>query len=363
MATGYIMVDTPNLRTPQGGYPRRGGWQPSGTCIVHTSEGNWQAGVDALTNLVRTRADYGCYHQGCDWKKIAKYYPWLWETWQDSETNNWAVGISAACKTSDWGNMPADVEEGYYRNMAHMGAEFVRYMRDNFGINVPLVRISGAEARAAKPGFCAHGDSGIARSDPGARFDWARFFRYMRENLTGVVTPGGTTGDEDDKMLIIAKQKDSDAVFIGDGVTRRHIPDPGTLADIQWLGRNGWLNIVHNSDVQTLERIEAIGREIDYGAIADTVLNRPIAWYGFDGNRPAGGRRDTTPGLDMGWSDARHADTARRIKGLEDKIDALASRPVAEIDLTEADIQSLTNQLKQVLPPALAADLARRLAE
>ena len=76
MTTGYILIDTPNHAQPQGTYPRRGGAQLSGTCIVHTSEGSWQSGVDGLTNLVRTRADYGCYHRACDWEDIALYYPW-----------------------------------------------------------------------------------------------------------------------------------------------------------------------------------------------------------------------------------------------------------------------------------------------
>lgn len=185
MSTGYILLDSPNHAQPQGTFPRRGGARLSGTCIVHTSEGAWTAGVDSLTRLVRTRADYGCYHQACDWEDIARYYPWEWETWQDTETNNWAVGIAAACRTSDWGNMPADVEEGYYRNLGTMAADFVAYMRDTHGVTVPLRRISGAEARNRVPGFAAHGDSGVGRTDPGAKFNWAKFFAYAAQALTG----------------------------------------------------------------------------------------------------------------------------------------------------------------------------------
>ena len=183
MSTGYIMLDSPNPTTPQGTFPRRGGYAPSGTCIVHTSEGAWTAGVDSLTGLVQRRADYGCYHRACDWIDIARYYPWWWECWQDSETNNWAVGIAAACRTTDWKIMPAEIREGYYRNMARMAADFVLYMKEVHGITVPLRRITGAEARNRVPGFCAHGDSGIARSDPGADFDWPLFFKYTAEAL------------------------------------------------------------------------------------------------------------------------------------------------------------------------------------
>ncbi|WP_422758300.1 hypothetical protein [Paenarthrobacter sp. C1] len=200
MSTGYILVDSPNPYTAQGTYPRRGGAQLSGTCIVHTSEGNWRGGVDALTNLVRTRADYGCYHRACDWQDIATYYPWEWETWQDSETNNWAAGISAACRTTDWGNMPADVEEGFYRNLALMAADFINYMASK-EIQVPLRRITGAQARARVPGFAAHGDSGISRSDPGVNFDWDRFFKYTADVLNGVLSPNPSY-TEDEQFFI-----------------------------------------------------------------------------------------------------------------------------------------------------------------
>jgi hypothetical protein len=186
MATGYIMLDHPNVDWPQGTYPRRGvRGKLTGTAILHTSEGDWRRGVQALTDLVQTRASYGCYHQACDWEDIAQYYPWEWETWQDTETNNWAVGIAAACRTSDWKVMPAEIREGFLRNMGRMAADFVRYMKSQYGITVPLKRITGEQARAGVPGFCAHGDSGIARTDPGADFDWAAFFKYAQEALGG----------------------------------------------------------------------------------------------------------------------------------------------------------------------------------
>lgn len=183
MSSGYILVDSPNRNAPQGGLPRRGGGKLSGTCIVHTSEGPWSNGVDALTQFIRTRSDYGSYHRACDWEDIAQYFPWEWETWQDTETNGWAVGIAAACRTVDWRVMPADVREGYYRNLGRMAADFVDYMWETHKIRVPLRRLTGAEARAKVPGFCAHGDSGVHRSDPGADFDWSAFFRYTQAAL------------------------------------------------------------------------------------------------------------------------------------------------------------------------------------
>ena len=256
MATGFILLDTPPA-VPQGGYPRRGGFKPSGTCIVHTSEGDWRGGVDALTNLLKTRADFGAYHAGCDWADIAWYYPWEWEAWQDTQTNNWAVGISAACKTSDWGNLPADIEEGYYRNLARMAADFVTYMKNAHGVNVPLIRISGEAARAKLPGFCAHGDSGIGRTDPGANFNWTRFFDYTKQALDQA------TRDEDDKMLVIGKVKDKPEIWIGDGVVRRHIPTPAVLQDYVWMANNGFLKIKDNGKVFEFTSLEVLGQAVE----------------------------------------------------------------------------------------------------
>lgn len=248
--SGYILVDSPNLAQPQGTLPRRGGAKLSGTCIVHTSEGNWRSGVDGLTNLVRTRADWGCYHRACDWVDIAQYYPWEWETWQDTETNNWAVGIAAACKTTDWGTMPADIEEGYYRNLARMAADFVTYMKTEHGITVPLRRITGAEARARKPGFAAHGDSGVARSDPGANFDWTRFFNYTRQALGGITT-------QSTEELIMA-WTDKIQEYQKDGKTKAGIKTAGFI-----LGNlNQWVGRILEGQVQIRKDIAALRKEV-----------------------------------------------------------------------------------------------------
>lgn len=336
MATGYIMLDTKRPDPQQGMYPRRGGHKPSGTCIVHTTEGNWQAGAASLVGLVLRRADYGCYHRACDWADIELLYPWEWETWQDSETNNWAVGIAACCKTSDWGKMPQDVEEGFYRNMARMGADFVAYMKSTHKIDVPLRRISGAEARARKPGFCAHGDSGVARSDPGANFDWARFFQYMKE----ILTPPAPTQIEDEKMLIIGKQIGQTAIWIGDGVVRRHIPNPEVLGDLQWAANNGFLKIHGNGKVHEWHRIDILGEEVGNREPFTNLYGTPMNVHS-----------------QLAHIDKNVNDHAAKI------LAAIESNEKATIDLTEEDMGVIADKLKEALTPSLANDLARRLAD
>lgn len=188
---GFYGIDNPNPTTPQFAFPRRGGAKLSGTCIIHTAE---MYGALNTAAFCMRRSDYGCYHTVVDSNTIIEIYPYEYETWQDSETNNWAVGLSCASKAADWNTMDPAVREGYYRNLAWAAADFVTYMATK-GITVPLRHISGQEARDRVPGFTGHGESGIARTDPGKDFDWDKFFRYTKEYLDG-----GTIRYEEDEM-------------------------------------------------------------------------------------------------------------------------------------------------------------------
>jgi hypothetical protein len=192
-----------NPGTQQWGYPRRGA-NLSGTCIVHTAEcamdlDGDDTSAEVCARFIANRADYGSYHRLVDSDSIIDMVPFEYEAWQDSETNPWGVGISAAVQAGRWLEIPADRRDRIYQNLAAAAAEFVRHMAGK-GIEVPLSRITGAEARARVPGFCAHGDSGIARTDPGVQFDWALFFEYTRQALAGIATQGTITPVQEDDM-------------------------------------------------------------------------------------------------------------------------------------------------------------------
>jgi hypothetical protein len=193
---GFFLLDNPQPNTQQWGYPRRGS-RLSGTAILHTAECAMDhVGEDSSAEncaaFIRNRSDYGSYHCLCDSDSIIWMAPWEYETWQDSQTNPWAVGISAAVQADNWHLIPAERRDRIYRNMAVCAADFVTYMKAAYGVTVPLKRISGAQARAGVPGFCAHGDSGIDRHDPGAGFDWALFFKYTALALGGAAAPAPT---------------------------------------------------------------------------------------------------------------------------------------------------------------------------
>ena len=188
--------------------------------------------------------------------------------------------------------------------MAKVGADFVKYMRDNFGITVPLKRISGADARAGRPGFCAHGDSGIARSDPGANFNWDRFFKYMAEELT----QEDELSAEDVRVITAA--------------------------------------IDHAFDRSTNELKDAI-RSAGKVRYRDPVTGEET-------------EQDTSVNTMAAYSDFQHEATRRLLREV---LSAVQEKSVMQVRLDQDDLGILAEELKKVLSPALAADLARRLAE
>lgn len=187
---GFYLLDNPNPNTQQWAYPRRGNrGKLSGTCIIHTSESaidhvGPDAGAEGCAGFIARRTDYGSYHTLVDSDSIIEMLPYEYEAWQDSETNNWAVGLSCAVRAGEWNTIAVPRRDAIYWNLATAAADFVTYMRTK-GIEVPRVRINGAQARNGIPGFCAHGDSGISRSDPGVQFEWDRFFKYVDAKLEG----------------------------------------------------------------------------------------------------------------------------------------------------------------------------------
>lgn len=306
--TFYLLGYDPG--TPQYTFPRRGGAKLSGTCIVHTAECarddvGEDTSAEGTAKFIAERADYGSYHTLVDSDSIIEMVPYEYEAWQDSETNNWAVGISAALRTTDWGNMPADREERVYRNLAWAAADFVTYMRTK-GIEVERKRISGADARARKPGFCAHGDSGISRSDPGVNFDWARFFRYTNEILDG-----------DD--LSLTDEQAKQLAYIASPEFKAHF----------WTG---------TAPVE-VEARKAAFREL---------LATEVDWYGFDGNVPAEGRKTTTPAIQFGWLDTQNSTVYRIVEQNTNKVlDAVANIPGVDATVIAGLREELAAELKE----------------
>lgn len=195
MATGFWGLDHPNPNLKQYSHPRRNpNGKVSGTIVVHTAENipdfnPPDDGAESVARYISSRTNYGSYHDLVDSDSIVRYLPIDYEAYHETRTNHWAVGISAAIRTTDWTTASAAFIEAVYRNLARTAANRIIEIKDRYGITVPVTKISRTDALNRKPGFIGHGDIDTGRrSDPGANFDWNRFFRYVNEAL-GNVTP------------------------------------------------------------------------------------------------------------------------------------------------------------------------------
>ncbi len=72
----------------------------------------------------------------------------------------------------------------------------------------------------------------------------ANAFRGTREQLAALL--GSQEEDEPMKNLILAREKGGTAIWVGDGVIRRHIADPDELTGLQyWIGVKGGDPTIH----------------------------------------------------------------------------------------------------------------------
>lgn len=104
----------------------------------------------------------------------------------------------------------------------------------------------------------AHPDYGWVFTDPSE--DWHAAHRIDRDRHLADPATLIAPSEEEDDMLALAKLKVAPEVFIGNGVTRRHVTSPQELADIQWMMRNGVLR--GDPTVHEVASIGWLGKEV-----------------------------------------------------------------------------------------------------
>lgn len=88
--------------------------------------------------------------------------------------------------------------------------------------------------------------------------DWP--MSAMRSQVAALLA-GTTPGDDDEMPLYLALLKNGDGrVFVGDGVTRRHVPNPTALADLQYKIRTGAFK--GDPNVQSVSSLDWLGADI-----------------------------------------------------------------------------------------------------
>lgn len=148
-------------------------------------------------------------------------------------------------------------------------AELIRFLRDQHG-NLPLIPHRQWSSTAC-PGIWD-----LKKLDTMAKAGSAAI--HPESSTVKPSTPSTSTPTKEGKMLVITQSKGDPAIWIGDGVSRRHIPDPKTLADYQKLAAWGVLSIYKNGEIQNFPP-ETLGANVELiGAVqAEAIAARAAA--------------------------------------------------------------------------------------
>lgn len=181
----------------------------TGCTVLHTAESVMDTvgpdtGAENVADFIRTRGAPGSYHDLVDSDSVMHLVPYEHGAFHDGTgSNNWALSISFACRTSDWRSMPREKRAAFLRNGARAFAVQQAYRRK---IGAPLTElrlISKAQSDAGQSGFIYHGlrDPG-RRSDPGVAapnlFPLTEFIDHCRAALAGQ----SITIEEDDMAQV-----------------------------------------------------------------------------------------------------------------------------------------------------------------
>lgn len=169
----------------------------TGGIVLHTAENRIdESGADSsaegVARFISNRKTYGSYHSIVDTDSIVHVGKYAWEMFHEGTGGNrWSLGLSFACKTTDWRTRDDTWVQKMIRNGAIEAAAMASWVLNMEGIEVPAKLITAEEYRAGKPGFTTHGrlDPG-RRTDPGEYFPADRFLRaFVEEFKQGPAEP------------------------------------------------------------------------------------------------------------------------------------------------------------------------------
>lgn len=207
----------------------------TGCTVLHTAESVMDnlgpdTGAEAVAEFIRTRTTPGSYHDLCDSDTAIELVDYNRGAYHDGTgSNNWALSISWACRTTDWAKMTPQKRRAFLRQGAIAFARQQGYRRL---IGAPLTElrlITKAQSDRGESGFIYHGhrDPG-RRSDPGttasAPFPFAEFVAECLVVLRGAAPiPAPSLVLEDDMPF---KPEDIQKLA-SDGVANRVITESG----------------------------------------------------------------------------------------------------------------------------------------
>jgi hypothetical protein len=219
----------------------------TGCTVLHTAESVMDTvgpdtGAEAVAEFIRTRTTAGSYHDLCDGDSWVPLIGWDHGAFHDGTgSNNWALSISWACRTTDWRRMTPERRRGFLRQGARAFAAQQAYRRSVGAPLTELRRITKAQSDAGASGFIAHGDRDPGRrTDPGIKapdlFPWDEWLDECLAAVAGTLDDGGD-GDED-MYVVTVPPRELDAAGKVVRVHQSVVPLPGIVP-----GRDRWVGI------------------------------------------------------------------------------------------------------------------------
>ena len=165
----------------------------TGAIVIHTAENTTDTtlpdgGAEAVARFIATRTDAaGSYHSVVDSDSVVEVGRYEWEMFHEGTGGNrWSLGLSFACRASQWSTLPDRWVTDAVRLGGLEAAMMAAWVKSTVGVTVPARRISPAQYRAGEPGFISHAELDPGRrSDPGADFPWSSFLDRFAQYAGG----------------------------------------------------------------------------------------------------------------------------------------------------------------------------------
>lgn len=215
MGDGWL--ETQRLRRSQYRQPRR--QKLRGVIVVHTAESVMDTvgpdtGAENVARFIVGRDTPGSYHDLVDYDSAMHLVDYDDEAWQDGTGSNpWAIGLSFACRTTDWAAMHPAKRRAFLAQGARKAADAARHIHARTGKVVAARRITRADSEHGVTGFVAHGDRDPGRrTDPGTSsphlFPWDEFLALYRIAAADLL--GGNQPPEDDMYTDADRKRDNE---------------------------------------------------------------------------------------------------------------------------------------------------------
>ena len=205
-------------------------------------------GAERVASFIQGRSDAGSYHVLVDSDSIVELVgPDRQAFHCRGGVNQWSLGVSFACKSTDWPTMPAEYRARMLRNGARAVARLALWIESGQPPSVypprsdrphfPIRWVNADQARAGWLGLTTHGElDPTRRSDPGVTFPRVEFLALVVDEVAAL--RGTLAGPDETKEDDMANAKVWNLVDLGaimdsiDELYAAHRADP--------IGANGW---------------------------------------------------------------------------------------------------------------------------